>query len=59
VIGTEPPSRPTVWKWEYEELQSQSTIAEEEFQRQHEMRLLRACGHKSMFLGHFAKKQAP
>jgi hypothetical protein len=40
VMGTEPPRRPTVWKWEYEELHSQSAIAEEEFQRQHEMRLL-------------------
>ncbi|KAH8789012.1 putative amidoligase enzyme-domain-containing protein [Hyaloscypha sp. PMI_1271] len=40
VIETEPPSRPTVWKWEYEELHSQSAIAEEEFQRQDKMRLL-------------------
>lgn len=40
VVAASPEPRPTVWKWEYEELRSQGRISDDEYQKQHQLRLL-------------------
>jgi hypothetical protein len=40
VVGTRPEPRLTVWKWEYEEPKSKGRISDDEFQKQHKLRLL-------------------
>ncbi|PMD18832.1 hypothetical protein NA56DRAFT_706362 [Hyaloscypha hepaticicola] len=39
VVGRPPNARPTVWKWEYEEMYSHGLLTDEEYQRHHELRL--------------------
>lgn len=39
VVGRPPIATPTVWKWEYEEMYSHGLLTDEEYQRQHELRL--------------------
>jgi hypothetical protein len=40
VVAARLPRRPTVWKWEYEELKSKGQISDDEYQEQHQLRLL-------------------